>query len=490
MQATPQKQSAPQVSGARKRAAARPAAAQPTPTPAKSAQPEATQIPATPAETEATPAKASAAEAAPAKATPASAAKKAAPRKATPAKRTSPTTSPRAAAATEMESATEAPVRTEAAVAAAEATARTEAATPPEQTAPVEPLTAVEPSPPAEQIAPPVVSAQPVVPAEPEATMPAPAPAPTDTSASGSSKTKEPTPVAPAISSELAPTPAELFIEAAELIPPPPSEPTPPGPAATEPTAPESTPAETAPTETAPTSQTPQRSAAERKPSSEPIPATINRAEATTRTEAWAKLVADPGHAPELLALAAVQSIGPRAREWLDRTQRDYPTADHAALARLATSQFSRAGGLGSIVGAVAGSYAPVALLGTAAVTHAELILHLAAAYGLDPLDPERAVDLLVLTHVHPDRVAAEAALAAARRPAYDEESGFSAAVWRLSRMITTRVGGWGVVRLISRYLPGVSLLTAFLTSRAATETVAARANAHYRQETSQETGR
>nr|BFE67121.1 hypothetical protein GCM10020092_004220 [Actinoplanes digitatis] len=31
------------------------------------------------------------------------------------------------------------------------------------------------------------------------------------------------------------------------------------------------------------------------------------------RTEAWAALIADPGHSPELLALAATQTIGPPA---------------------------------------------------------------------------------------------------------------------------------------------------------------------------------
>ncbi|MFI6078383.1 hypothetical protein ACIA5C_43350 [Actinoplanes sp. NPDC051343] len=203
---------------------------------------------------------------------------------------------------------------------------------------------------------------------------------------------------------------------------------------------------------------------------------------APAHTDAWAQLVADPAHAPELLALAAVQSIGPRAQEWIVRTRRDYPNAGRAALARLATSQFSRVGSLGSVFGAVAGSYAPMVLTGTAAVAHAELILHVAAAYGKDPADPQRAVDLLVLTGVHPDREAAEAAVAAARRPAYDEDGGgLRAGAWRLGRLISGQVGGWSVFRLINRYLPGVSLLAAFLTSRAATDSLAARANAFYR---------
>jgi hypothetical protein len=39
------------------------------------------------------------------------------------------------------------------------------------------------------------------------------------------------------------------------------------------------------------------------------------------------------------------------------------------------------------------------------------------------------------------------------------------------------------VFRLLNRYLPGVSLLAAFLGSRATTDSLAARANAFYRNE-------
>ena len=197
-------------------------------------------------------------------------------------------------------------------------------------------------------------------------------------------------------------------------------------------------------------------------------------------TEAWAKLVADPGHAPELLALAAVQTVGPRASEWARRIRESYPGATDAGLARLAAAQFTRFGSVGSLFAAVAGSYASIALLGAAALTQAELILHLAAAYGLDPADEERAVDLLVLTRVHPDRATAEAAIARAKQPAY-EEGGLTAAAGRLGRVIVTRTGGWTGVRLASRFFPGASLVAATLTMHAATETVAHRANAYYR---------
>jgi hypothetical protein len=201
------------------------------------------------------------------------------------------------------------------------------------------------------------------------------------------------------------------------------------------------------------------------------------------RTEAWAQLVADPGHAPELLALAAVQAIGPAAKEWARRTREAYPTATSDGLARLAVRQFTRFGTVGSILGAVAGSYAPVALLGTAALTHAELVLHVAAAYGLDPSDEQRAADLLVLTRVHPSRADAEAAIAAAKQPAYEDDSKLSDAAWRFGRMATTQAGGWLALRLVNRLFPGTSLLVAALASRSAAESVGSRATRFYSQE-------
>jgi hypothetical protein len=198
------------------------------------------------------------------------------------------------------------------------------------------------------------------------------------------------------------------------------------------------------------------------------------------RTEAWAALIADPGHCPELLAVAATQTIGPRAKEWADRTRAAYPGVTPEALARLAGQQFTRFGSVSSIFAAVAGSYAPLALLGAAAFTHAELALHVAAAYGLDPTDRQRAVDLLVLTRVHPVRDDAEAALRAAEQHAY-EHTGLTDATWRLGRMVAVQVGGWAAVRGVNHFFPGASLLVATLTSRGAARAMAARATAHYR---------
>ena len=186
------------------------------------------------------------------------------------------------------------------------------------------------------------------------------------------------------------------------------------------------------------------------------------------------KLVGDPGHAPELLALAAVQSIGPRAKEWAKRTREAYPHATDAALARLAADQFTRFSSPSSIVGTLAGAYAPVSLIATTALTHARVILHVAAAYGIDPTDEARAADLLVLTRVHASREDADTALAATGQGAAGKS--------RIARMVATNAAGWVVVRLVSRYIPGTRLLAAALVNRSSARAMAERANRYYSQ--------
>jgi hypothetical protein len=199
------------------------------------------------------------------------------------------------------------------------------------------------------------------------------------------------------------------------------------------------------------------------------------------RTEAWAKLVADPGHTPELLALAAVQTIGPRAQEWALRIKETYPHADDNAVARLAMAQFTRFGSVGTAFAAVAGSYAPIALLGTSAITYAELVLHIAAAYGLDPTDEARAVDLLILTNVHATRDEAAAALETAQQPAYEDETKLTAAAWRLGRMVAAQAGAWAALKGVNRFFPGTTMLAAIITSRSGARNIGNRATLFYR---------
>lgn len=194
--------------------------------------------------------------------------------------------------------------------------------------------------------------------------------------------------------------------------------------------------------------------------------------------DVWGRVLADPSRSPELLALAAAQVVGPRAREWARRSRAAYPNATPDGLARLAVQQFTRFGIVGSFFSAIAGAYAPVALLGSAAFTHAALVLHVAAAYGVDPAAPARAVDLLLLTRVHAEREDAEAAVAAAQEQAAGVLSG---GAWRLGRMLAAQAGGWAAVRAVNRFFPGSGLLTAVLASRGAADSLAARAIIHYR---------
>jgi hypothetical protein len=199
---------------------------------------------------------------------------------------------------------------------------------------------------------------------------------------------------------------------------------------------------------------------------------TVATAAASVARYDWSKVVSDPGHTPELMALAAVETIGPRAAEWVRRTRESYPTATPQGLARLAIAEFTRRGTVGAALGAVAGSYAPMALMGAAVWTQAELVLHVAAAHGHDPADQARAAELLVLAKVHPTRADAEAALAAARQPG----AGSVDTRLRVGRPLATQLGGWLAIRTVNRFFPGTSVVLATLFSRGAAEMLGVRA--------------
>nr|WTA67640.1 hypothetical protein OHB51_00170 [Micromonospora sp. NBC_00855] len=191
-----------------------------------------------------------------------------------------------------------------------------------------------------------------------------------------------------------------------------------------------------------------------------------------------------PGFAPELLALAAVRSLGPGAAGWALGLRTRYPDASADGLARLATRRFVRSAGAGGATAALAGFFAPVAELAAVLWTHSELVLHLAAAYGKDPTHPDRAVDLLVLTQVHPDRPSAAAALAAAETAGDPVEGAWpraAEAAWRLAAPLTAQAGGWVALRLVARLLPGAAVLAAALGDAAAADRLAARTMAVYR---------
>lgn len=188
----------------------------------------------------------------------------------------------------------------------------------------------------------------------------------------------------------------------------------------------------------------------------------------------WDTIAADPWHTPELLALTAVQAIGPRAAGWAREIRVSYPGATADGVGRLAVRRFTRRSGVNAAIAAMTGGYAPLALWGVGAYHQAELVLHVAAAYGLDPADPARAVELLVLTRMHLTPEGATAAMAAAQVA----EPTAPTAAWRLGRTFAVHAGGWAVLR---RILPGGAVVAAAVTSHTAMETLGARATAFYR---------
>ncbi|WP_229399268.1 EcsC family protein [Micromonospora okii] len=193
-----------------------------------------------------------------------------------------------------------------------------------------------------------------------------------------------------------------------------------------------------------------------------------------------ARVLDQPGFAPELLALAAVRTLGPDAREWARRHRAAYPEATADGLARLATRRYVRLARAGGATAALAGAFAPVAELAAALWAQAGLVLHLAAAYGRDPADPERAVELLVLTGVHPDQADARAALAAAEAAAGAVDQPWPRVV-EGARRLAAPLGAWLGVRWAARLVPGAAVLAGAAGGSAAAERLAARAVATYR---------
>ncbi|WP_326550415.1 hypothetical protein [Micromonospora sp. NBC_01813] len=220
-------------------------------------------------------------------------------------------------------------------------------------------------------------------------------------------------------------------------------------------------------------------------PSPTPAPAPVEVPRQTLR-----HLVTHAAYAPELLALAAVDRIGPTARDWAARLRDDYPAASDDALARLATRQFTRIAGAGAVASTVAGLLAPALELAAVGWAQAALTLHVSAAYRHDPTDRRRAAELLVLTGVHPDveaaQVAVDAAADEARRPAGDDGDPllrFAGGAQRVVMAVAgpTRDSGWGLLRLPARLLPGARALVAYGADTLLLERLAARATAHYR---------
>src|SRR5688500_13239673 len=123
---------------------------------------------------------------------------------------------------------------------------------------------------------------------------------------------------------------------------------------------------------------------------------------------------ADPQYAPEHLALEAVRRLGPEAQRWAGRVRTQNPGITADDLGQLAAKRFTNHARLSGAVSGASGLPGAVVDVGVLAWTQARMVLHMAAAYGLDPTAPDRATDLLILQRVHKVAETARVALGVA----------------------------------------------------------------------------
>jgi len=185
----------------------------------------------------------------------------------------------------------------------------------------------------------------------------------------------------------------------------------------------------------------------------------IRRAVVRGRAPLWARLVADPGYAPEHLALEAVRRLGPPARAWVVRARERYPGASPDGLARVATYEITRVARRRGAATGTAGPVGSLAAAGVLAHVHSRLVLTIAAAYGFDPTHDERARELVRLLRV----------------PRFTEPTG--AALIDSGRL----VAGYAARAVVDRLVPfGGAIIGAAQAGRGATD-VGARAARYYR---------
>jgi hypothetical protein len=214
----------------------------------------------------------------------------------------------------------------------------------------------------------------------------------------------------------------------------------------------------------------------------EPNPETV----APTGT-LWTQMKADPQYAPEHLALEAVRRLGPEAAQWTERCRSDHPGITPDALADLAIRRFTTLARISGAVSGATGLTGAVLDVGVLAWTQARMVLHIAAAYGLDPAASERATDLLVLQRVHKAAMTARLALGVASGRERASRLFTDVATrppTRVMLKLGVRLGHMAGVRAARRVfvkmLPGAAVLGTWVNS-AATKDLAARARARYR---------
>ncbi|MDI6101534.1 EcsC family protein [Actinoplanes sp. NEAU-A12] len=197
---------------------------------------------------------------------------------------------------------------------------------------------------------------------------------------------------------------------------------------------------------------------------------------------------ADPQYAPEHLALEAVRRLGPEAAAWRARMSEERPESGPDELAALAVKRFTNMARVSGAVSGAAGLPGAVLDVGVLAWTQARMVLHIAAAHGADPVDPDRATEILVLQRVHRLAETARTALgvAAGRERAsriFTGDSGrpLASVLFRLGVKLAQMAGVRAAKRLFAKMIPGAGVILGTWVNSAATKDLAQRAQEHYR---------
>jgi hypothetical protein len=196
----------------------------------------------------------------------------------------------------------------------------------------------------------------------------------------------------------------------------------------------------------------------------------------------------DPQYAPEHLALEAVRRLGPEAAQWAVRVRAQRPDVSADELAEQAVRRFVNRARLSGAVSGATGLPGAVLDVGVLAWTQARMVLHIAAAYGVDPAHSDRATDLLVLQRVHKVAETARLALGVAagrERAGALFGTGGQRALGRVMLQLGVRLarmaGIRAVKRVFTKIVPGAAIILGTWANSSATKELAARARQLYR---------
>jgi uncharacterized protein (DUF697 family) len=200
----------------------------------------------------------------------------------------------------------------------------------------------------------------------------------------------------------------------------------------------------------------------------------------------WDRMRADPQYAPEHLAVEAVRHLGPQAARWAERTRAERPGIPPHALADLAAGRFLNQARLSGAVSGAAGLPGAIVDVGVLAWTQARMVLHMAAAYGVDPTQPDRATDLLVLQKVHKVAETARLALGVAagreRAEALMRSAGapVGQVLLRLGVKLAQMAGIRAAKRLFAKVIPVAGVILGTWANSAATKDLIRRTHQHF----------